>query len=267
MSRAFRYAASALLRNAIPFLSLLALAPVLRGFSPWAPWLLAPALGLCLYRLTIVMHDCVHRTLFASPRLNVRIGRLLGAVTAVDFASFTKQHLRHHRNYGGPGDPQGFQYAGVSAMSRPRFAWHLLRPLLGFNLRYALPETLANPRNWRGFELGAFAAFQAAIAAIVTGGGAWLELALLPPVSAATFGLFFSQLRGIAEHAPGRDGQGARFVRSHAPTAVDRLFLYDLNFNYHAEHHRFPRHPSRKLASVLPVKLAPGMLRTLASLR
>jgi fatty acid desaturase len=72
----------------------------------------------------------------------------------------------------------------------------------------------------------------------------------LPFVSAATFGLFFSQLRGIAEHAAEAGGAMAGNVRSHAPHWLDRLLLYDLNFNYHREHHLYPHLPSRDLATL-----------------
>jgi fatty acid desaturase len=254
-----RYGWRALGRNALPYLALLGLAPLLRSGSVWAPWLLAPALGLLIYRMTIVMHDCVHHSLFTSREVNLRVGRLLGAVTAIDFTCFTRQHLRHHRNYGRPGDPQGFHYLGLERMTRAGYTWHLLRPLLGYNLRFALPESFLNPRNLRLQAV----CVQLAIAALVTAGGAYPELALLPFLSAATFGLFFSQLRGIAEHGLA----GSARVRSHAPNRLDRLLLYDLNFNYHAEHHRHPRHPSRDLPALAARALAPGMLRTVAGLR
>src|SRR5262245_4787599 len=255
------YGLHAVLRNVVPFFALLAAAPLLYNCSPAAPWLLAPVIGLFAYRITIVMHDCIHRSLFAAAQLNRRVGTLLGGVAGIDFASFSRQHLLHHRLYGRPGDPQGFHYFGLKDATRAAFAWHLLRPLFGWNLRYALPESLARPRNLlaaaRRGELPALAAIQLAIFAVATGGGAHLELAALPFASAATFGLFFSQLRGIAEHAVEADGALPGNVRSHAPHWLDRLLLYDLNFNYHKEHHLYPRHPSRSLAS-LHARMAPG---------
>src|SRR5512138_2872118 len=99
------YGWRAMLRNVIPFFLLLALAPQLYRWSAAAPWLLAPLIGLFAYRITIVMHDCIHRSLFAAPELNHRVGMLLGGVTGIDFARFSRQHLLHHRLYGRPGDP------------------------------------------------------------------------------------------------------------------------------------------------------------------
>lgn len=247
------YGWRAVLRNVIPFFALLAAAPLLHGASRSAPWLLAPVIGLFVYRITIVMHDCIHRSLFRGVPLNQRIGMLLGAVTGVDFASFSRQHLLHHRLYGQPGDPQGFHYLGLKNATQAQFAWHLLRPLLGWNLRYALAESILRPRNLaaaaRSGEFLPAAAIQLAILAVVTGGGAHPWLAVLPFASAATFGLFFSQLRGIAEHAAD-GGAEAGSVRSHAPHWLDRVLLYDLNFNYHKEHHLYPQHSSRDLAAL-----------------
>jgi len=248
------YGWRAVLRNVIAYFALLALAPLVHEYRPEAPWLLAPLIGLFAYRITIVMHDCIHRSLFATAQLNHRVGTLLGGVAGIDFASFSHQHLLHHRLYGRAGDPQGFHYLGLKGATRASFAWHLLRPLFGCNLRYALAESVVRPRNVaaaaRSGELSALVAIQLAVLAIATGGGAHPALAALPFASAATFGLFFSQLRGIAEHAAEAGGAMPGNVRSHAPHWFDRLLLYDLNFNYHREHHLYPYHPSRDLATL-----------------
>ena len=256
-----RYGWAAVARNVAPFLLLIALAPLL---YPWS-WLLVPLIGLFIYRITIVMHDCVHRSLFTSTRLNERVGRTLGALTGIDFHSFTRQHLLHHRNYGEPGDPQSFHYLGIGNMSRARFGWHLLRPLVGWNLRYTIGESVLAPRNLaRDFFL--VAAVQAIVLAIVTGGGRHPWLAVLPAVSGSTFGLFYSQLRGIAEHGTRDGSREAAHVRSHVPHWLDRIFLYDLNFNCHREHHLNAAAPSCRLAPAGP-DLGSSMLATIRMLR
>jgi fatty acid desaturase len=108
----------AVARNTLPFFALLALAPMLAARSLPAAWLLAPLIGLFVYRMTIVMHDCAHGTLFRSSRLNRWMGQGLGAVTGIRFHSFWIQHWKHHRIFGQPGDPQGFHYLRVPGMSK-----------------------------------------------------------------------------------------------------------------------------------------------------
>lgn len=112
-----RYGTYAVIRNVAPLFALLALAPFLAKRSIAAAWSLAPLVGLFLYRITIVMHDCVHRTLFRSPRINDRVGLLLAAVTGIDIRRFRTLHSRHHRTFGRADDPQGFHYLGVQRMS------------------------------------------------------------------------------------------------------------------------------------------------------
>lgn len=272
-----RYGAYAVIRNVLPLFALLALAPILAARSIAAAWSLAPLVGLFLYRITIVMHDCVHRTLFRSPRLNDWIGSMLGAVTGIDLRRFRTLHSKHHRLYGHAEDPQGFHYLGVQRWGRAQFAWHLVKPLFGTNLRYVLRESMLYPGNFRRAvrrgDAVVFLSVQILMFFVVTGGERYLHLALLPFVSAATFGLFFSQLRGLAEHGSRSEVDQAGYVRSHSARALEQFVLYDLHFNYHSAHHRWPQCPSRHLPLVHErylaehVSLEPSMLSTVISIR
>ncbi|HTE39631.1 MAG TPA: fatty acid desaturase [Steroidobacteraceae bacterium] len=236
-----------MIRNVGGFGIVLAFAAYLATVHTLLPWLLSPLVGLMMYRVTMVLHDCAHRTLFRSTRTNDIVGQILGALTGVDFRCYTHQHWLHHRTFGEMRDPQGFYYAGVGRMTSRQYLWHLAKPLLGGNLRAALAEShLAQKnvlRNVANGQILIVIVVQLVLLSIVTGGGSQLGLALLPFVSGATFGLFFSQLRGIAEHVVVA-GSEAGYVRSHPTHWLDRIFLYDLNFNFHAEHHAFPHVPS-----------------------
>src|SRR5262249_41018760 len=157
----------------------------------------------CAYRITVVMHDCTHATLFVRRSTNRIVGSLLGAMTGIDFASFSKLHWQHHRTVGTTDDPQRFHYAGIETMTSREFVVHLLKPLLGLNLKYTFSESVLAPANAlrmvRTGEWAVVAIVQAAILTLVTGFGRHPALALLPAISASTFGLFLSQLRGVAE--------------------------------------------------------------------
>jgi fatty acid desaturase len=135
-----------------------------------------------------------------------------------------------------------------------QFAWHLVKPLFGANLRYVLRESMLHPGNlWRTLRSGdavLFLAVQFLMFIVVTGGGRYLHLGLLPFVSAATFGLFLSQVRGLAEHGSRSAVDQAGVVRSHSTRILERLLLYDLHFNYHSAHHRWPQCPSCHLPRV-----------------
>ena len=268
------YGWKAILRNALPLLVLLWIAPLLADRNAYAPWLLSPVVGLLVYRITVVMHDCTHHTLFKSYRMNNVVGSLLGAVSGVDFRSFSRQHGRHHQSYGECGDPQRFHYADLERMTPGRFCWHVARPLLGLNLRHTFAESILAPKNAarlvRTGEFALVALVQLAILAIVTGFGRHPVLAALPLLATVTFGLFFSQVRGIAEHGAMGDTLETRIVRSHAPRLLDRILLYDVNFNYHREHHEHPQVPSCHLPALHQATGVPAtsgsMLATLGAI-
>src|SRR5688500_174919 len=155
-----RYGASAVIRNVRRLFPLLALALIRAARSIAAAWSPAPRVGLLLYRITIVMHACVHRAAFRSLRLNYCIGAVLGAITGIDLRRFRALHSKHHRLYGRAEDPQGFHYLGVQRLSRVQFAWHLVKPLFGANLRYVWHESMLHPGNlWRAMRRGDAAVF------------------------------------------------------------------------------------------------------------
>lgn len=245
------YGIYSLLKNLFPLGLIYTLAPRLAEESPLLAWSLAPVVGLLIYRLTMIMHDCGHMTLFSSRKANLLIGKYLGGLTGIDFDSFRDRHWEHHKIYGEFGDPQGFHYIGIDVKSRLGFVWHLLRPLLGYNVKYVISESILSPGNliksFRNGDIFIIVLLQVLTLSIVTNFGNHIHLAFLPAISAITFGLFFSQIRGIAEHGSRNQSQEPKLVRSHAPEALGRLLLYDVNFNFHKEHHDHPGIPSCNL--------------------
>ena len=56
--------------------------------------------------LSVLMHDCGHRTLFRTARLNDVVGQWLCALPVMnDQPSYARGHLDHHRKAGGRDDP------------------------------------------------------------------------------------------------------------------------------------------------------------------
>jgi fatty acid desaturase len=136
---------------------------------------------------------------------------------------------------------------------------------------------MLHPANlWRALRRGdavLFVSVQFMVAWVVSAGGRYPSLVLLPFASAATFGLWFSQIRGLAEHNSRGAIEPAPPVRSHCARRLERILLYDLHFNYHSAHHRWPQVPSchlpwvhdRYLAHEVP--LEPSMLATVIATR
>jgi fatty acid desaturase len=244
------YAAAAVARNVGFYLLALGRVPMLALWNGWIPLLAAPLIGLAYYRLTLVMHDCIHATLLGRPSANLILGTTLGALCGIEFRAFSRLHWQHHRLLGRADDPQSADYLVGRSATRTALIIHLLGPLAGVAL-VKLGQVFAALERFdpqhplrRRFALAFVIGTQLIIAMAVSKGLRSWWLALLPLGSAATFGLFFAQLRGFAEHVamPGVAPEG--FVRSHRASVIGRMLLYDLNFNLHREHHLHPAIPS-----------------------
>ena len=222
--------------------------------SPWAILLLAPFLGAQVYKITIVMHDCCHGSLFSSKATNTWVGTVSGFMIGTDFGGFCQQHWRHHSTYGADEDPQGDDYLHLENAARSALVWHLLRPLIGYNLWKLFlfksnksEDATQSASSKRGVFLIGTVSTQLLIAGTATGMFSVPWLVLFYPACAATFALFFSQVRGFVEHVAMPGISPVRHARTHLPNAIDKLFFYTLNFNYHIEHHKYPNVPSCNL--------------------
>jgi fatty acid desaturase len=77
------------------------------AFTGWLVWLAQPKWylmlpAMILYGFTIVtmfapMHECVHRTAFASPQLNEIFGWIAGLLSFYNFTYYRYYHTWHHR--------------------------------------------------------------------------------------------------------------------------------------------------------------------------
>src|SRR5205823_5007842 len=120
-------------------------------------------------------------------------------MSGIEFHAFARLHWLHHRIVGRPDDPQGPDYLSLPP-SQAGMVWHLLRPLMGYNifkLRQvirALDGSTAHRMKRSGLML--VIGVQGCVALVASSGLVDWWLAPLPIVSAATFGLFFAQLRG-----------------------------------------------------------------------
>ena len=258
---------------------------VLLGCVAALPWLVdrwgllamlpvLPVIGAYVYKITILMHECCHRTLFRSRPLNDRIGLICGGFLVSSYDLFCRAHWQHHRHCGTEEDGEESDYLTLQDASAPLLMLHLLKPLLGVQAaRLAIgalqgltsrfgasgrPVADAAPASARVSapvvsplaQLAAIVGCQLLIVVLATGGGRYPWLLVVYPATAATFGLFFSRVRAFCEHVRLDRHVSECSVRSHLPNPVDRLFFYTLNMNLHVEHHLFPQVPACHLPRV-----------------
>lgn len=237
-----------------PFLWI-GLIPVAHDISPWLAVLVILPLGITISKTTLLIHEAVHFNLFKTPFLNVWAGRLGGWYTLVEFAAFQHLHRQHHASVGKEHDPQGLDYGRLENASRRKLFWHLFRPLLGWNVLHMLALIrqrlkMKNKITTILIEVSGLLMVQVGFFFIATRGGEHVWLGLIFPVAAATVGLFMSQLRGFCEHVPMPGEQAQMRLRSHISNPVEQLCMHCMNYNYHAEHHRYPRIPGRNLPAL-----------------
>ena len=223
----------------------------------WAFVLIVPVLGAYVYKLTIVLHECAHRTLFSSRRANRLIGHACAGLLGVSAGGFADSHWQHHRHCGTDDETGESDYLRLEGASPLGMVLHLLKPLSGLSYVEALreylrpsPSTAAGGGSTRVVDIGWILAMQAIVILVSTGGGRVWAAALVYPLTAATFGLFFSRVRAFSEHVSATRAAGQCSVRSHMPNAFDRVFFYTLNMNLHVEHHLFPQVPACHLWTV-----------------
>lgn len=158
----------AVLQLASTALPLLASAAVLLYGLEHGLWLalifVVPA-ALFMVRLFIIQHDCGHGSYFGSNRLNNFLGRTIGVVTLMPYASWRRDHAGHHATCGnldrrGIGDVTTLTVEEYKSRSPwRRLVYRMYRhPLVLFGVgpvyvllvRYRIPtgHPLRDRRNW-----------------------------------------------------------------------------------------------------------------------
>ncbi len=82
------------------FFSLLVLAGLASTYSVTLAILMGIPAGILYVRVFVLQHDCGHRSLFANPRLNVWVGRLLSLLALTPSKYWNTAHHVHHQNNG-----------------------------------------------------------------------------------------------------------------------------------------------------------------------
>jgi len=203
------------------------------------------AVGLNAF--VLLLHEGMHRTLFANSGWNRRISVVLGGAALISFTAYRVMHLRHHRYLGDPRDPDDYHNYTRS----PRVVWlmHYLRLLVGcYIYLFAIPALAwrhgsARERRHIAHEYAAlFLTYGAAFAILPRTILVWGWL--LPILVVA----YLTAIRGFTQHSlTDADDPflASRSVEAHPIVAY--CLLYE---NYHLEHHLFPEVPSYHLPAL-----------------
>jgi beta-carotene hydroxylase len=219
-----------------PFLGLAAYA-LAAGTGMW--WLTPFLVFYVFVAVVTVTHDVVHRSLGLSRRQTEWALFTMGAVLLESGHAYRETHLRHHRVFPGPDDPEGdparFGLLGAvlwGPLFLPRlWCWAFARTRPG-----------GPTRRW----LIAEAAWAVAVPIV----GLWLlpvTPAVLVYACLAIVGSWVYPL--LTVHLPHRNYGDTRLSQSHTlrGTIIPALFL---ELTYHLEHHLLPEVPSHNLPAL-----------------
>lgn len=220
-------------------------------------WLAIPALFLCgtsLATMFATLHECSHRTAFASQRLNDAVASLAGLLCFYNSDFYRRYHKWHHRYTQIPGkDPElddpkptnWWEY--LWELSGLPWWWGKLQTfwnlLLGRWQRYPYITPEAGPEVIRSARMQLLV-YGGAIALSVALGYPWFVLAWVVPLAVGQPVLRFILL---AEHTNcSNDNNGLTNTRTTLTLWPIRLLMW--NMPYHTEHHLYPSIPFHALA-------------------
>ena len=218
-----------------------------------------PLLGGRQLGLAVLMHECGHRSLFKSARLNDVLGQWLCALPIMnDMPSYARGHLKHHRAAGTDQDPDLSNYQAYP-ISKESFRRKIIRDLSGQTgvklLSYLVKgaaTSMSNEKRQGVTPLLQQIAVQLVMIFILSLFGApWLYL-LWAAAYLTTFMLFI-RLRQVAEHAAVPDLfdlDPRKNTRTVVPRWWERALLAPNMVNYHMEHHFMASAPSYRLKAL-----------------
>lgn len=226
--------------------------------TTWLVWLaephwylMIPAMilsGFTMVTMFAAMHECVHRTAFASPWLNEVFGWLAGLISVYNFHFYRHYHTWHHRYTQDPdrdpelSDPKPTNVSQYVLEISGFYFW-LFRPLtftrLATGMTSGFPYVPQNARVKIAISASCqLAVYLAGLIAIAMGYLQPLYLYFLPVVLAQPL------LRAItiAEHTCcSVDENGLTNTRTTLTMPFIRLLMWNMPF--HTEHHLYPSIP------------------------
>jgi fatty acid desaturase len=209
--------------------------------------------------LSVLMHDCGHRTLFRSARLNDIVGQWLCALPVMnDQPSYARGHLEHHRKAGSHDDPDLANYQAYP-VPRASFRRKVIRDLTGqtgFKLLSYIVRgasgVISNEKRESALPFVQQLFVQLVLFLILAACGiAWTFL--LWVVAYMTVFMFIIRVRQIAEHAAVPDlfdPDARRNTRTVDAPWWQRAVFAPCGVNFHMEHHFMASVPCYKLQAL-----------------
>jgi fatty acid desaturase len=188
-----------------------------------------------------IVHECSHRSFSSDGRFNHVIGSVLSVLLLMDFTSYKREHVSHHRYLGNYERDLDFQIRRRLRHGRP-FTWsRILRDLVTLRACwFYLPRVnLAHPHHLAGVAI-----YAATLAALFAAGATNAAIVLLGAYAGC-----FSILRyfiDIVDHGGLYRDHVTEIYKSRnfiVRNRAIRWLLFPRNDCYHLVHHLYPYLP------------------------
>jgi len=201
-------------------------------------------IAVVIHGMINLMHEAVHGNLSRNRRRNDLLGFVFGLPALLNSTAFGVVHRRHHRHVGTAQDPD--EITNVS--DNPRVQTLLRAMVLLGGAPLMSVRTL-----WLGRQLGGHSrrrriVVETAIMGIVAGAvgaAAWTTGCLAEVFRFWLIPWYFAGqlavVRSLFEHGPAAPTE--RPVETRTVTSTRLLSLFNVNMNYHLEHHLYPGVP------------------------
>lgn len=205
------------------------------------------------------IHDGVHLRVLSKPARNDLLSSLYSSLIGVSFVEFRREHLRHHRYFGTPQDPDFAKYAKAPG-SLGDWVRYFGLYFCGIAAARRLLAAAANGGSAAGSHslFGQHPAGTAAAQLALLGIGAvlvnplWYILCWAGPLFTVTYGI--TQFRTLLEHwspyswVNGKTGERKIGGLFNLEGSVQRnLMAAQFGYNYHGAHHLLPAVPNTTL--------------------
>jgi fatty acid desaturase len=197
----------------------------------------------CQFSLTNGQHEALHRNF--GKKQNDTLAALLTAYPIGMTMCYRDVHLSHHRYFGDPAlDPDYAAYA-YFPKSKFQFLTRLLKYSCGVvTIKQFFTQKAPTAECDKRREIGMLVLTQLAIASLFSVFLSPLDYVLFWILPIVTLGKLFSSTRTLCEHAK----PGGFTLRTITGNSIQTMILGMFHFNFHAEHHLYPRIPYTKLA-------------------
>ncbi len=198
--------------------------------------------------LAILMHDAAHGLLFRSRRINDWVANWLCSYPVfADVNIYRPYHMTHHRNTQTADDPD-LALSAPFPITRSSFRRKTIRDLTGqtfvrqYGALFSPPKDGARGTDKKQFFGAIWGPITANLIlfgiAVIT--GYWYLYPLLWVLPAATWRMWVTRVRNIAEHAVLKDNDDPlKYARTTLTGPLERAFIAPYWVNYHLEHHLY----------------------------